>query len=198
MRRQNPSAVLREIVGEKKALELEEAFGDDMRRIFGSDEPTLRAQGVSPAKVREILRVNRAMQEWFEGGQNFHEGRVRGGRDVAALFRPRFVGLEIEQFWAAALNTKNKPTKVFRVSEGSLSASLVHPREVFTPLLRVRAAAVVFAHNHPSGDPTPSVEDIEITKRLVEVANIVGIRVLDHVVLGAANGYVSFQERGLI
>jgi len=78
---------------------------------------------------------------------------------------------------------------------GSLTASLVHPREVFEPLIRDTAAGVLLIHNHPSGDPTPSPEDLEITRRLRQVGELVGIRVVDHVVV-ADEGYASFAEMG--
>jgi DNA repair protein RadC len=84
-----------------------------------------------------------------------------------------------------------------KISEGSLTASLVHPREVYNPVIRESAAAVIFVHNHPSGDPAPSQEDIEITRRLKEVGEVMGIRVLDHVVIGLER-YYSFNERGTL
>jgi len=102
-----------------------------------------------------------------------------------------------EQFWAVLLDGKNRVLREERVSEGSLTASLVHPREVFAPAIRESAGALVLVHNHPSGDPTPSVEDVEITRRLCAVADLVGIRVLDHVVVGDG-AFVSFLERGLL
>ncbi len=83
------------------------------------------------------------------------------------------------------------------VSEGILTASLVHPREVFASAIRHAAASIVLVHNHPSMDPEPSPEDIEITRRLVAVGELVGIRIADHIVLGGGR-YVSFLERGLI
>ena len=83
------------------------------------------------------------------------------------------------------------------ISEGILTASLVHPREVFAPAIREAASALLLVHNHPSGDPEPSPEDLEITRRLVAAGELVGIRVVDHVVIGEGC-YVSFLERGLI
>ena len=94
------------------------------------------------------------------------------------------------------LDGKNRPIKDVRVSEGTLTASLVHPREVFVPVIEESAAAIVLVHNHPSGDPTPSAEDIAITQRLREVGEIMGVRVLDHVVIGDGR-YVSFADEGL-
>ena len=95
------------------------------------------------------------------------------------------------------LTNKNRKIRDVKISEGSLTASLVHPREVFNPVIRESAAAVLFVHNHPSGDPTPSQEDMEITRRLKEVGEVMGIRVLDHVVIGH-DRYFSFSERGIL
>ena len=94
------------------------------------------------------------------------------------------------------LNNKNRKIREVKISEGSLTASLVHPREVYNPVIRESAAAVIFVHNHPSG-PAPSQEDIEITRRLKEVGEVMGIRVLDHVVIGLER-YYSFSDRGML
>jgi DNA repair protein RadC len=102
-----------------------------------------------------------------------------------------------ETFYSILLDGKNRVIREDRVSQGSLTSSIVHPREVFATAIRESADAVVFVHNHPSGDPTPSLEDLEITKRLVEVSRLVGIRILDHVVIGDGE-YASFNERGLL
>jgi len=83
------------------------------------------------------------------------------------------------------------------VSVGDLSSSIVHPREVFTEAIRRSAASLIVAHNHPSGDPTPSPEDVSVTRRLVEAGEVLGIDVLDHIVLGD-NRYISLKERGLM
>jgi len=123
--------------------------------------------------------------------------RFRSGADIFRHYHARLRDLRKEQFWSVLLDGKNRVLREERVSEGSLTASLVHPREVFAPAIRESAGAMVFVHNHPSGDPTPSVEDVEITRRLCSVADLVGIRVLDHVVVGDG-AYVSFLERGLL
>lgn len=94
------------------------------------------------------------------------------------------------------LDAKNRVIREIQVSEGSLTASIVHPREVFTPVIRESAAAVLFVHNHPSGDPTPSREDIELTNRLRQAGEVMGVRVLDHIIIGNGD-YVSFTDRGL-
>lgn len=93
------------------------------------------------------------------------------------------------------LDNKHRKLKDVLVSKGSLTSSIVHPRDVYLPIIREAAAAVVFVHSHPSGAPTPSREDIEITRRLREVGELVGVRVLDHIIIGRGK-YVSFVDDG--
>ena len=102
-----------------------------------------------------------------------------------------------EHFCIICLNTKNKIVGVHTISIGSLNASIVHPREVFKAAMLNNASAIICLHNHPSGDPEPSREDIETTKRLVEAGEIMGIRVLDHVIIGEQR-YLSMKEKGLM
>jgi DNA repair protein RadC len=119
-------------------------------------------------------------------------------RDAAAVwahFRGRLPQLDRETFYVVLLDGKNRVRGEVRISEGSLTAALVHPREVFAPAIRDAAAALVLVHNHPSGDPTPSAEDLAITERLRQVGELVGIRVLDHVVVGRGR-WVSMAEEG--
>jgi DNA repair protein RadC len=119
-------------------------------------------------------------------------------RDAAAVyghFRGRLPQLEREVFYVLLLDGKNRVQGEVRVSEGSLTAALVHPREVFAPAIRDAAAALILVHNHPSGDPTPSAEDQAITQRLRQVGELVGIRVLDHVVVGRGR-WASMAEEG--
>ena len=102
-----------------------------------------------------------------------------------------------EVFGILILNTKNKIVAVHEVSRGTLNSSMVHPREVFKPAVLHNAAAIICFHNHPSGDPEPSRDDIAITKRLVEAGKIMGIEILDHIIV-TDDGYVSLKERGVI
>ena len=105
---------------------------------------------------------------------------------------PRMADLEQEEFLVILVNAKNHVLDVESVSRGTLTASLVHPREVFRPAIKRSAHAVILAHNHPSGDPKPSREDLQITQRLVEAGKLMGIEVLDHVVIGKGR-YVSLR-----
>lgn len=105
--------------------------------------------------------------------------------------------LKKEVFKTILVNTKNQLIKLVNVSTGSLNASIVHPREVFSEAVKAGASAVIFIHNHPSGDPDPSMEDIETTRKLVDAGNILGIKVLDHIIIGDGI-YISLKEKGLI
>jgi len=104
-----------------------------------------------------------------------------------------------EHFWVVFLNAQNGYTGHHLVSTGSLSASIVHPREVLGPALREGAAHLILIHNHPSGEPTPSKEDVQLTRQLVEGARLLGIRLHEHVVIGNGTGrWVSLAQRGLL
>jgi DNA repair protein RadC len=120
--------------------------------------------------------------------------RLSGSSEVWAHMRARLAGVPVEEFWAIAVDARHRVVFDSMIARGSLTGVEVHPRDVFRGLIKAGAAAVIFCHNHPSGDPTPSRQDIELTSRLREVGEICGISVLDHVVV-AAGGYVSLAER---
>ena len=115
--------------------------------------------------------------------------------DVARILRPIIGHLDQEVFVAVLLDVKTRVLRIVEISRGSLSASLVHPREVFKAAVRDAAHAVILAHNHPSGDPAPSPEDAALTTRLIAAGDVLGIRVLDHVVIGMHDHY-SFADSG--
>lgn len=121
--------------------------------------------------------------------------RIDGPTDAYRLLRPLLRDADREHFFAMLLSTKNHVLAIELISVGSLSASIVHPREVFKRAIIRSAAAVILVHNHPSGDTTPSAEDVELTRRLVSAGALLGIRVLDHLVLGDSS-YVSLSELG--
>ena len=116
---------------------------------------------------------------------------------IAELFMEEMRYLKKEHFKVVLLNTKNQIISIEEISVGSLNASIVHPREVFNAAIRKSANSIILVHNHPSGDPTPSKEDIEVTSRLVEAGEIIGIKVLDHIIIGD-NKYVSLNEKNII
>lgn len=153
-------------------------------------------KGVGPAKIAQIkacLEIARRL-----GNHRWQIGQaLRSSEDVFRHFRDNMEKEKRELFYVVLLNNKNKKIRDVKISEGSLTASLVHPREVYNPVIRESAAAVIFVHNHPSGDPAPSQEDIEITRRLKEVGDVMGVRVLDHVVIGC-DRYFSFSDKGML
>ena len=125
------------------------------------------------------------------------DGVIRAPLDVFNLLRERAEREEQEVFYCIILNAKSRPLAVVEVSRGILSGALVHPREVFRLAIAYGAAGVIVAHNHPSGDPTPSADDRGLTRNLVEAGKVLDIPVYDHVVIGAGR-YVSFSESGLL
>ena len=123
---------------------------------------------------------------------------IRGPDDVVALPPiSRLKTAKREHFVVVLLNARHEVDLVETISIGSLNASIVHPREVFLPAIRASAASILLVHNHPSGDPEPSEEDLAITKRLIECGELLGVAVLDHVII-ASRGVVSFRSRQLL
>ncbi len=123
--------------------------------------------------------------------------KVTSPLDITNLLMEEMKYLKKEYFKIVMLDTKNKIISIKNVSIGSLNSSIVHPREVYKEAIKRSSASIILVHNHPSGDPTPSKEDINITKRLVECGNILGIKVLDHIILGR-NRYISLKEEDVI
>jgi DNA repair protein RadC len=155
-------------------------------------------KGIGPAKATTIKAALELGKRLFGEPVQRHL-KVTSPLDLVNYFQPRLQHLRKEVFKAVLLNTKHQMLKDVTVSEGSLSASLVHPREAFLPAIKESAAAVIFLHNHPSGDPTPSTEDKELTLRLAEVGQLIGISVLDHIIIGSGSpGYISFRDAGLL
>jgi len=156
----------------------------------------LRSHGVTPAAARRLACA-------FELGRRASKRSLEPGVLLATsgqifdVYRERFRHEKKEHFVTLLVNGKNRLICEEMVSIGILTASLVHPREVFMSAIRHAAAGIILLHNHPSGDPEPSPEDHEVTTRLCAVGELVGIRVLDHLIV-ADGSYVSFLERGLI
>lgn len=155
-----------------------------------------RSAGLSQRRATALLAAlqlqKRLVQRVLVPGKSF-----RSSAEIYEHFRSQFEELKKECFWDVLLDGKNRIIKIVKISEGSLTASLVHPREVFRPAIQEAAAAVLFVHNHPSGDPSPSQEDIVITRRLLETGRIIGIKPLDHVIIGGFR-YFSFADQGLL
>lgn len=127
----------------------------------------------------------------------YENRRVNSSVDAIELFKRFLNESDREQFLVCCMDIKNQPTSINVVSIGTLNSSLVHPREVFKVAILANSASIIVAHNHPSGDPTPSKEDINITIRLKEAGKIIGIDILDHVIIGE-NKHISFKEKGIL
>ena len=184
---------------EKTAIELAGEVISEAGGLHGlydvSVHELVEINGIGEAKACIILA---AVELGRRIGQVRNPGRpvISSPTDVDRLLRGRIANLDRENFVAVLLNTKNEVIETPTVSVGTLSSSLVHPREVFKPAVRASAASVILAHNHPSGKVEPSREDREVTGRLSEAAEILGIEVLDHVIVG--DGYFSMKERGML
>jgi len=122
---------------------------------------------------------------------------IKSPHDISRLFMEELRHLQKEVFKVVLLNTKNHIIKCLDISVGSLNSSIVHPREVFSEAVKAGCAAILLLHNHPSGDPDPSTEDIQTTRRLIEAGDILGIKVLDHIIIGDGK-YISLKEKGII
>ncbi len=168
---------------------------DGLWRI--SAEDLTRITGVGPAgaaRVLACLEISRRASSWGAA----RRPSIATAEDVVALCASQLRGMDREHFWALALNTKNQLIRLVEVSVGSLNASVVHPRELFKDAVRVSAAALVVVHNHPSGDPTPSGADIQLTRRLVKAGDVLGIELLDHVIIGDGGDHSSLRDMGLM
>ena len=159
------------------------ASTDDLRRVRGSAGAPSQLIAAVEAGRRTLLRVRRDRQQ------------VMGARDVAEFLVPQFGTRPVEQFGVVLLDTKHRFLRTTLLSVGTLDTSIVHPREVFRAAASAGAAALVLFHNHPSGDPTPSEDDVALTRRMVRAGELMGISVLDHVIV-AENRFCSLQERG--
>jgi DNA repair protein RadC len=164
-----------------------------LHKLFGGDEgkqtKSIRMKIIRP--VFETLTIHEVPSDYING-----RTRITSSKEVFELFR--FLANETkEHFLALHLDSKNRVLCIDQVSTGSLNATVVHPRELFKGCLLSSAAAVLFLHNHPSGDPEPSREDLELTTRLKEGGELLGIRVLDHIIIGSGR-YISLADQGLV
>lgn len=123
--------------------------------------------------------------------------KIQAPKDAVELGKRFIEESDREQLLVCCLDTKNQPTTINVVSVGNLNNSLVHPREMFKPAILSNSASIILFHNHPSGDPTPSKEDTNITERLKECGNILGIKLIDHIIIGD-NSYYSLKEKEII
>lgn len=192
--------ILRTGSKEKGVIGLSMSLLDTFRNLRNIDAASISElssiKGLGIAKIAQIKAAfelgKRLMGESSEGKPVFSSGHT-----VYAYFAPRFKNLKKEIFISILLDAKNRLIREFKISEGILTNSLIHPREAFREAIKEAAASIIFVHNHPSGDPTPSRDDITITERLKNTGDIIGINVLDHVIIGDGK-YVSLKEKGIL
>jgi len=180
------------------ALDVAESLlGAGLRGLAERSLPDLeRVKGLGRAKATRLLAALEL------GARLASEGRTpaasfRTPQDAARYLLPRYGARPVETFGLLALDVRHRLRREAVVSVGCLTSSLVHPREVFQEAIVSRAAAIILFHNHPSGDPEPSAEDLSLTRRLAAAGTLLGIEVLDHVVLGAGR-VVSLKDRGVL
>ena len=161
-----------------------------------STEQLMQFKGIGAAKALQ-LQASIELGRRLARSAMKERAVIRSPQDVHPLLGEQLRYLQKEHFVCLFLNTKNQVIAQETMSIGSLNASIVHPREVFRAAIQRSSASLICAHNHPSGDPTPSPEDIHITRRLAEAGRLIGIEVLDHVIIGDQN-FVSLKEQGLI
>ncbi len=181
---------------------------DLARKILSSDgrglvhlrdtslQSLMEVKGVGQCKAAQILAA-------IEIGKriSYHHAlnkvKINDPSTIANLYMDEMRYLQKEHFKIILLDTKNQIIVTEEISVGTLNASIVHPRDVFRAAIKRNANSMILIHNHPSGDPTPSNEDINITNRLIDGGNLIGIKVLDHIIIGD-NRYISFKEKNLI
>lgn len=161
-------------------------------------EELMQVEGIGLAKacqLKAVFDVARRLKTADTAQQQV--STITRAQDVFELIRTEIRNPKVEHFFLISLDTRSRLIRLDEISKGSLSATIVHPREVFKAAIAAHAAAVIFAHNHPSGDPEPSDDDIALTKRLVSAGQLLGIPVQDHIIV-SEQGFVSLRSRNLI
>lgn len=171
------------------AHDLLRSFADVRGLADAGDDELGRVPGIGPARAL-LLRAAFELGRRAAGARPQRGRRLGQASDVWTHFRARLAHAPVEEFWCLGLDVRNRLQVELCAARGTLTGVEVHPRDVFRPLLRAGVASVLFCHNHPSGDPTPSRQDVELTERLRQVGELCGITVMDHVVV-AAEGFRS-------
>jgi len=153
-----------------------------------------RVPGIGPARAAQLVAAIEAGRRTLVRGRR-ERAQILSSRDVADLLVPQYGGKPVEQFGVVLLDTKHRVLRISLLSIGTLDSSIVHPREVFREAANGGAAAIILFHNHPSGDPGPSPDDVTLTRRLMRAGEMMGIDVLDHVII-AENRFHSLRDAG--
>jgi DNA repair protein RadC len=169
----------------------------NLRKLDSLSYPEMSSvKGIGLAKFAQIKAAleigKRLLRE-----TNLPKKKIHNALDLVNYYEPCMRDLKKEKFKAILLDVKNKIIRDIDISVGSLTESIVHPREVLKEIIKESAASVIFLHNHPSGESNPSKNDLDITDRLVDACDLIGVKVLDHIILGEDN-YTSFAQEGLL
>ncbi|MCX8010641.1 MAG: DNA repair protein RadC [Ignavibacteria bacterium] len=154
-------------------------------------------KGIGKTKAITLMAAFELVKRFSKVDLKYEKIKIKGPEEVFKIFHSELSYLEVEKLFILALNSDNSVKKKIEISSGLLNSSLAAPREIFKVAVDVRAASIILVHNHPSGNPEPSKDDIEVTKKVVEAGKIFEIPVLDHIII-AGNTYTSFIERKLI
>ncbi|MCK8825598.1 RadC family protein [Fuchsiella alkaliacetigena] len=160
-------------------------------------EELQEVKGIGIAKAAQVSATIELGQRVWMASCEQDSTVIRSAQDVSNLLLAKLSFLQKENFVIILLDTKNQLISIEEISIGSLNNSIVHPREVFKPAIKRSSAAIILAHNHPSGNPEPSTEDIKVTQRLQKAGELIGIEVLDHLIIGEQN-YISLREQGYL
>jgi len=171
-------------------------FGNLKGIVNASMEELMQVSGIGPAKAAQIKAALELSKRLEADVGEKPKLTLKSPDEVAAVMKSKLKGKKKEHFWVICLDTRNRLINYRPVSIGSLDTSIVHPREVFKEAISSSAASVIFVHNHPSGDPEPSKEDVELTNRLAKAGEIIGIDVLDHIIV-CDKSYLSLKAKGL-
>jgi DNA repair protein RadC len=172
-------------------------FGSLKGIAAASIEELSQVKGIGSAKASQIkaaFELANRLDSYQESGK---KPVVKTPEDVVSLVGGKLKDKKKEHFLVVLLDTRGKLIRLSEISVGSLDSSIVHPREVFKEAISASAASVIFVHNHPSGEPEPSEEDVKLTERLARAGEVMGIDVLDHVIMGSNNRYQSLKREGL-
>ena len=188
----------RGIAGESVAVTAQKLltqFGDFQKLSGASIEELSAIKGIGPAKATQLKAVFEVGRRVSTQTPSYKSKELNDPEKVYRLLKNKLKDYHKEHFYIIPINSRN--FSIAEISIGSLNASIVHPREVFAEAIKNKAASVIFAHNHPSGDPEPSEDDLIITKKLVESGKILGIEIIDHIIITKSK-FFSFKEKNLL
>ncbi len=160
-------------------------------------EELKRIRGIGSAKASQIKAAFELAKRWDKSAGLLNRTKIKTPEDAYELLKNKARGKKKEIFWAIFLDTRNQVIKDPEISVGSLDSSIVHPRELFKEAISASASSIIAAHNHPSGNPEASVDDIQLSKRLKQAGELVGIELVDHIILGEGT-FISLKREGLL